>query len=138
VALAERPPRSSASWGTPTAYFQSPSNRLPAKRVRAGDALEFEAAHYSFPVKADYSVSGPNLISVLMGKDRRYRLAWKTGVSRYVLSKETLVPEPGSVPFTGFHSGETFSVVVGYEDSNESKPSTVTIKMLWGCLATAR
>ena len=111
----------------PPSYFVSP-----------GPTVQLDASGYSFPVKADFGVSGPNLISLVMGKDKKYRLPWKEGVTKYVLSKDTLQAELGSVPFPGFRSGDTFAVIVSVEDPKESKPTAVNMKLLWGCLVRVK
>jgi hypothetical protein len=119
--------------------FAKPDGSEPSQySVTAGPAIELDASTYSFPVKADYGLENPNIISVVMGRDRRYRMAWSKGVSKYTLSAATLTPELGSVPFAGFRSGETFGIMVGFEDSTESKPSAVSIKLLWGGLVTVK
>jgi hypothetical protein len=138
---AQEPPKPSSTIVVDEEHRQferQDGSRPPVYMVRAGAAIELDASGYTFPIKADYGVSGPNLILVLMGRDRKYRLQWKQGVHKYVLSKDTLKPEPGSAPFSGFRPGETFSVVVTFEDPAVSKPSAVIAKILWVCLATAQ
>lgn len=110
----------------------------PQYVVRAADSIKLDVSNYLFPANADYGVSGPDLISVILGRDRKYRIPWTPGVVKYVLSKDTLRPEAGSLPFSGFKPGETFSIIIAFEDANESRPSAVMIKMLWGCLVTAQ
>ena len=119
--------------------FQRADGSEPAVySVPAGAALEFDAGGFAFMTNHGHDAATPTLVSVLLGAHRKYRVEWRPGTSRYVLSAQTLRPETGSLPFDGFHAGDTVVLVVGQEFHPHPAPPGQAVKMLWGGLAKVR
>ncbi|MDD3274737.1 MAG: hypothetical protein PHN16_03155, partial [Candidatus Omnitrophica bacterium] len=70
------------------------------------DSFVIDATGYSFD-------NPPNLIMVVVGKEYKYAIAWRPGVTIYTVSKDTLSSLKDSKPFPGFKVGQDVVIMIG-------------------------
>ena len=90
---------------SPTIYTVSPAPHLV-----------IDATKYSFKIPAQLAGKPINSMQVVVSKDRQYSVAWNPQAPRTVLSAETLKPNPGSLPFTGFAAEQRLIFAIGNLD----------------------
>ncbi len=96
---------------------------------RGGFLLSTSDFVFTIPKDADYS--SPNIIQIVMDKDRLYGMAFEKDVSLYTINAENLVPLYGSKPFQGFEPGQKVIVVVGHLSPPAKTHGQPRLTVLW-------
>lgn len=96
---------------------------------RTGFLLSIRDFEFSIPKGADFAA--PNIIQIVMDKDRLYGMAFEKEISVYNISAENLVPLYGSLPFKGFEPGQKVIVVVGHLTPADKSLGQPRLTILW-------
>lgn len=79
---------------------------------RRGFIISTEGFEFTLPENG--GINAPNIIQIVMGKDRLYAMAYEPGVSLYTVNAPNLVPLYGSLPFNGFEPGQKIIIAIGH------------------------
>ncbi len=79
---------------------------------RKGFIISTEGFEFTLPEKS--GINAPNIIQIVMGKDRLYAMAYEPGVCTYTVNAPNLVPLYGSLPFNGFEPGQKIIIAIGH------------------------
>ena len=72
----------------------------------------------------------PNTISVVISDNQQYYLTLQDGKKRYSLSRSTLAPRHGALPFREFTSGQKFMIAIGRLRVDHAKQEEV-LRVHW-------
>ena len=81
--------------------------------IVAGDSVEIDASSYAFIVPERMKGKLVNSVQIVLSDERNYSADWRQSQRRLVLSRESLRPNAGSIPFDGFIRGEDGVVAIG-------------------------
>lgn len=95
------------------------SGTQPQYTISPSATLVIDASNYQFKVPPQFAGMPLNSLQLVMARDQMYGADWPTSAKRMVLSDKTLLPIPGSKPFTGFKSGQQGSLALGYFDKGQ-------------------
>jgi hypothetical protein len=109
-------------------HFSQPysTNTAPSYRIPPSAKVIIDATHYTFKPNANVRVNTVKRIAdiTLIGGGTNlviYYLPWKPNKTRYELSSATLQASDDSPAFTGFKSGQKWSILIGAEyETNKS------------------
>ncbi len=96
---------------------------------RRGFIFSTEGFEFTLPEGGDFTA--PNIIQIVMGKDRLYAMAYEPGVTQYTVNAANLVPLYGSLPFNGFEAGQKFVIAVGHLAPPAKDNSQPKFTVLW-------
>jgi hypothetical protein len=82
--------------------------------VTTSDGFMLSTQGYTFTIPPKIGFSSPNIIQLVMGKDRLYAMAYEHGVTLYSITPGNLVPLYGSTAFKGFSKGQKVIVAIGH------------------------
>ncbi len=102
------------------------TNASPAYQVAPGSGIRIETDQFQF--KYGTSSVAPNMVQVILGKSRLYKLSRPTETNLYVLDRTTLEPL-GPESFSGFHSGDSGMLMIGRTDPKAVGKESVFV--LW-------
>lgn len=112
--------------------FSRQDNSEPPPYVIAPAAgVTVLASNYQIEVPKEFGVPGPNSIHLVMGNDKKYKVAWRGNRHRHELSAATLRPLPGSIPFQGFHSGDTAIIAIGFDHTGITPGKENVLSAMW-------
>lgn len=94
-----------------------------------GFLLSIRDFEFTLPKEAEYS--SPNIIQIVMDKDRLYGMAFEKGTSVYPVNAENLVPLYGSLPFKRFEPGQKVIVVIGHLAPPGKPLAQAKLTILW-------
>jgi hypothetical protein len=86
--------------------------------VSAGAKLVIDAEKYTFKLPAQLQGKQVNSLQVVISQNQQYSVTWDPKSPKAILSSETMRPNTGSVPFTGFSSGQQLILAIGNMDGN--------------------
>ncbi|TVO52633.1 hypothetical protein [Denitromonas halophila] len=112
--------------------FSRPDNSDPPPYVISpGPAVIVLASNYAIEVPKEFGVTAPNSIHLVMGNNQKYKVAWRGNGNRHELSKSTLRPLPGSIPFRGFRSGDTAIIAIGFDHTGITPGKDNVLSAMW-------
>src|SRR5258708_4304799 len=88
--------------------------------VPPGPGVVLDASSYKFQIPPQLAVSGPDSVSIVIGKGQMYSADWKPVDGKQVLDAATLKPVGKAPPFTGFPAGVTIAMGIGHASSRET------------------
>lgn len=109
----------------------------PAYEIPAGDGLVLDVTDYTIPIPPELRITQPNMIQVVF--DRQvYYVIWEAGKTSYPLTAQTLQPLQGLKFFSGFKSGQTVILAIGYWDKDRQTTGQVVFYPLWYAIVNVR
>jgi hypothetical protein len=91
--------------------------------VHTHQGFILSTGNFDFSVPDEMDFHGPNIIQIILGKDRLYAMAYEEEVTEYTVRAGNVVPLYGSAPFTGFEGGEKVILAIGHlSPSSEENP----------------
>lgn len=91
----------------------------------------FSTAGFEFTLPDEGDITAPNIIQIIMGKNRLYAMAYEPGVEMYTVNAANLVPLYGSLPFSGFEEGQKFIIAVGHLALPNKEKTQPKFTILW-------
>lgn len=93
---------------------------------------------YDFTIPKDADYTSPNIIQIVMDKDRLYGMAFEKEINHYTVNAENLVPLYGSRPFQGFEKGQKVIIVVGHLTPSAKTQTQPKLTVLWAGVVNIR
>jgi len=94
-----------------------------------GFIISTEGFEFTLPDEVEFNA--PNIIQIVMGKDRLYAMAYEPGVTIYTVNAANLVPLYGSLPFNGFEVDQKIIIAVGHLAPVARDNSRPKFTVLW-------
>lgn len=82
--------------------------------VNSNNGFVLSTNGYSFVIPEAMGFREPNIIQVILGKDRLYAMAYEAGETEYTVAAGNLVALYGSPAFSGFEHGQKVIVAIGH------------------------
>jgi hypothetical protein len=82
--------------------------------IEPAECLILDTSAYQPGLPATFEGRECNSVQLLMGEDRQYSADYDPSETRHILDKDTLRPNPGSLPFTGIEEGDECVIAVGH------------------------
>jgi hypothetical protein len=86
---------------------------------------------FDFEIPEVMGFRSPNIIQIILGKEQLYAMAYEEGIFEYTVSVGTLVAMYGSVPFSGFASGQKVIVAIGHLTPTDEENPQPKFVVLW-------
>jgi hypothetical protein len=91
-------------------------------------AITLDARHFDFS-RSLYPQTRPTAVQLVVDNKRQYSAAWNPS-GLVELSRETLTPMNGSLPFAGLRAGDQAIVAIG-EQRLDRETREIVLKVLW-------
>jgi hypothetical protein len=96
---------------------------------RQGFILSTQGFEFTLPEMLGFQ--HPNIIQLVVGKEKLYAMAYEPGISEYAVTAGNLVAMYGSPAFVGFEAGQKVIIAIGHlTPSSEAEPQPKFI-VLW-------
>lgn len=104
--------------------------------VPPSENLIVDASSYKIPIPEKLKPKKPKALHLIHGSNDYYRAPWN-GEGKLLLDQKTLEIVKGTSPFSGFKSGETYVVGIGY-DSRSPADNKLGFEVMWAGLITVK
>jgi hypothetical protein len=86
---------------------------------------------FEFTIPELLGFSAPNIIQLVMGKEKLYAMAYEPGVTLYNVTEPNLVPLYGSPAFKGFMKGQKIIIAIGHLTPAGEETPRPKFTVLW-------